>query len=339
MDKLYRIADANFNRAREGLRVLEDLARFAAGDPNLTSNLRALRHQLSILTEEHFGRGKFLASRSVKDDFGRNFPAEKRKSTGDIIRANSLRVAESLRTLEEMAALKSQEAAAQIQKMRFSFYGLEKGFAFFYGNRLPDYPVYVIIDPGLPGMETLSFARKLMDHGAKIFQLRAKGLPDRDTLRLALLLRKETKKYQASFLVNDRPDIAAAAEADGVHLGQEDLPPAAARGLLPDGIIGVSTGSVKEAEKGIREGADYLAVGSIFPTRTKKDAIVVGLSMLKSIKKLCKNIPVVAIGGITPENSREVFEAGADSVAVISALVTGQPEKVLKRIAESKRKR
>ena len=337
MNNLYRIVDANFNRTREGLRVLEELARFSSRNPVLTKTLRNLRHRISILTERSFPRPKLLANRCSETDPGRNFRPEKRTGKKDLVLANSFRITESLRVLEEMVTLLKPEATASFQDLRFSFYDLEKGLSVLYRKKLPDYPVYVVIDPALIPGDPLSFVKPLLDAGAKIFQLRAKKMPDRLFLKLAQKIRLETKKFDACFIVNNRPDIAALSDADGLHLGQTDLPAIKARQICPDVLIGVSVRSVREAEKAIAEHVDYVAIGSIFPTASKEDVTIVGLKTLAEVTKVTGCTPLVAIGGITPENSGSVFESGADCVAVISALITRQPEKILKALVKTKK--
>jgi len=337
MNNLYRIVDANFNRTREGLRVLEELARFSDQNPVLTKTLRGLRHRISVLTECSFPRPKLLANRRSEADLGRNFRPEKRTGKKDLVLANSLRVTESLRVLEEMVMLLKPEATASFQDLRFSFYDLEKGLSVLYRKKLPDHPVYVVIDPTLIPGDPLAFVKTLLDAGAKIFQLRAKKMPDRLLLELAQKIRLETEKFGACFIVNDRPDIAALSDADGLHLGQADLPAIKARQICPDVLIGISARSVREAKKAIAEHVDYVAVGSVFPTASKEDAVTVGLKTLKEVKRAIGRTPLVAIGGITPENSGRVFASGADYVAVISALITRQPGKTLKVLVKTKR--
>jgi thiamine-phosphate pyrophosphorylase len=337
MNNLYRIVDANFNRTREGLRVLEELARFSGRNPVLTKTLRGLRHRISVLAERSFPRPTLLANRCSETDPGRNFRPEKRTGKKDLVLANSFRIAESLRVLEEMVTLLKPETAASFQDLRFSFYDLEKNLSVLYRKKLPDYPVYAVIDPALIPGDPLAFVKLLLDAGAKIFQLRAKKMPDRLFLKLAQKIRLETEKFDACFIVNDRPDIAALSNADGLHLGQEDLPAIKARQICPDVLIGVSVRSVREAEKAVAECVDYVAVGAIFPTASKKDAAVVGLKTLKEVKKVTGRTPLAAIGGITPENSGRVFESGADYAAVISALMTAHPEKALKTLVKTKK--
>lgn len=162
--------------------------------------------------------------------------------------------------------------------------------------------------------------------GATVVQLREKNLSGRELLALALQYRELTQRYGALFIVNDRVDIALAAQADGVHLGQDDLPAPVARRLLgPDKIIGVSVDNVDEARQAQEAGADYVGLGPFFPTGSKTDTgKPVSLDTLRAVKAAI-GIPVVAIGGIKAEKAGNIIAAGADGVAVISAVV-GAPD-------------
>lgn len=151
-------------------------------------------------------------------------------------------------------------------------------------------------------------------------QLREKEWPVSQLLPLAQELRQRARKAGVTFVVNDRLDVALAVEADGVHVGQDDLPAPVARPLLRSGmLLGVSSHSVAQARQAQADGADYVAVGSIYPTATKPGFQLVGLELLRQVRPLI-HVPLVAIGGITPGNVGEVIRAGADGVAVISAL-------------------
>ncbi|MCG0278758.1 MAG: thiamine phosphate synthase [Thermanaeromonas sp.] len=188
------------------------------------------------------------------------------------------------------------------------------------------YDLYVITSSELSrGRETLEVVQAALAGGATIIQLREKNWPARKLVEVGREIRKLTKEAGAGFIVNDRLDIALALEADGVHIGQEDLPVDVARRLLgPGKILGVSVGSVEEAKEAVAQGADYLGVGSIFATASKTDAgPPVGVELIRQIKKEV-NVPVVGIGGINLSNAAQVIEAGADGVAVISAVVSAE---------------
>ncbi len=158
--------------------------------------------------------------------------------------------------------------------------------------------------------------------GAGVIQLRDKESSAKELVQTGLALRNVTCKTGTLFIVNDRVDVAMVVDADGAHLGQDDLPPIYARRIMGSKkIIGVSVGSVAEAIQAVADSADYISVGSIFPTQTKPDAGgAVGTQLITQIKNAV-DIPVVAIGGITADNIAQVAEAGADCVAVISAVV------------------
>jgi thiamine-phosphate pyrophosphorylase len=190
--------------------------------------------------------------------------------------------------------------------------------------RLPSRPfLYAILDADRLGVRAPGAAAEALARGgASLVQLRAKRAPDRRLLELCEETRDGARRGGALFVVNDRPDVALLLGADGVHLGQDDLPPAEARRLLgPDALIGLSTHSVAQLRAGAGEPVDYLALGPIFATATKADAEpVVGLDRLREARALTGR-PLVAIGGIDPARAREAVAAGADGVAVIAALL------------------
>jgi thiamine-phosphate pyrophosphorylase len=181
---------------------------------------------------------------------------------------------------------------------------------------------YFITDAGLSRAGNLNDVREAVAAGVSLVQYRAKD----ESLRAMLAEARELKQLcrGARFVVNDRVEVALAVDADGVHLGQDDLPCDAARRLLgPGKIIGITVSSVAEARAAARQGADYLGVSPIFPTATKPDAgLPTGLALLRDIRKAV-SLPLAAIGGITLQNCPEVITAGADLVCAISAVVTG----------------
>ena len=175
----------------------------------------------------------------------------------------------------------------------------------------------------------LDLARVYLDGGARLLQLRAKHLPSAPFLELCDELVRMASPYSASIIVNDRADLAVMARAAGVHVGQEDLAPADARGLLgPAAIVGFSTHTVAQIEAAVREPITYLAVGPVFGSTTKDTGYsAVGLGLVSTAVRLAGAIPVVAIGGITLETASSVLEAGATSVAVIGDLLMhGHPQ-------------
>jgi len=179
-------------------------------------------------------------------------------------------------------------------------------------------PLYAILDPeqtrGRPAERVLA---ALLEAGVSILQLRVKSLPPVDFLELAKQARAVTRAHGCQLIVNDRVDIALACDADGVHLGQDDLPLSAGRKLMGQKIIGISTHDLDQARAAERAGADYIGFGPMFGTRTKATGYEArGPEMLQQIRRAV-TLPIVAIGGITEANVQEVWQAGADSVAII----------------------
>ena len=191
--------------------------------------------------------------------------------------------------------------------------------------RLPS-PLYVILDrEAARGRALPDLLDAVLAGGARLVQLRDKTLSMADLLPMARALRARCRAAEALFIVNDRADLALAVDADGLHVGQDDLPAAAARRILPPPmLLGVSTHDPAQARQAVADGADYVAVGSMFPTATKAGFQLVGPELLRRVRSDVPG-PLVAIGGITEANVAEVMAAGADAAAVISA-VCGAPD-------------
>ncbi|HEX8475737.1 MAG TPA: thiamine phosphate synthase [Pyrinomonadaceae bacterium] len=196
--------------------------------------------------------------------------------------------------------------------------------------------LYPITDVRLSGLSHAEQVARLCEGGAGLVQVREKHLSPREFYREALAAVGAARERGARLIVNDRVDIAQAVGADGVHLGQDDLPPEAARALLGErAIIGFSTHTVGQAREAARLPVDYIAIGPIFTTSSKENPdAVVGLDGLRRVRAEIGAIPLVAIGGITPENARVVLDAGADSVALISALVACEATEIARRTRE-----
>jgi thiamine-phosphate diphosphorylase len=177
----------------------------------------------------------------------------------------------------------------------------------------------ILTSPVIPHHE---LARAACERGVAALQLREKDLPEDELLRLASELARLTKDYRTLLIVNDRPDIAAASGADGVHLGRADEGIESARAALPpNAIVGLSTRTPEEAGAALAAGADYIGVGPVFPTGTKPDALApIGLSGMRSVTERVPDLPKVAIGGITSDKAADVMGAGAQYVAVIAAV-------------------
>jgi thiamine-phosphate pyrophosphorylase len=183
-------------------------------------------------------------------------------------------------------------------------------------------PLYAILDPEqTKGRSPESVLRELLEGGVTLLQLRVKTMAPREFFELARRVRSETRAHGCKLIVNDRVDIALACDADGVHLGQEDLPLAIGRKLTGQKIVGISTHDIDQAKEAEQSGADYIGFGPMFGTTTKATGYSVrGLEMLRQVRAAVK-LPIVAIGGINEQNVRQVWQAGADSAAIISDIL------------------
>ena len=206
-----------------------------------------------------------------------------------------------------------------------------------------DYSLYLVTDRGLSrGRTTIQIVEAALCGGVTCVQLREKTCSTREFITQALSIKDHLKRHDVPLIINDRVDIAQAVNADGVHLGQNDMPIETAKAILKDSmIIGISAESLEDAVQAEKDGADYIGVGPIYATSTKTDtAYPLGLEGLREIRKSVK-IPLVGIGGLNRENAGEVINNGADGVAVVSAIVAADnPEKVareLKKIIEQAR--
>lgn len=337
-----RIIDANLNRIGEGLRLLEDIARLVLDDSVLTQQLKSMRHEL-VEGSWAFQR-LLLQARNAEGDVGIDIEAsieERQRELPLVAVANARRVQESLRTLEELA--KSPEAAPDLdpekfKQARFNLYTIEQALLAKLSRQDKVKCIsglYAIIDTqALKGRDHMEVASQVIGGGARVIQLRDKIWSRKELLPIAQKLKDLCAEKGVLFIVNDYLDLALAIDADGLHLGQDDLPIKVARKLLPiDKILGCSTTTVELAIAAQAEGADYIAISSIYPT-TSKDAVkVVGLETLRRVKQAVA-LPLVAIGGINKDNAGDVIAAGADSVAIISAILAAEsPQAAAREIA------
>jgi thiamine-phosphate pyrophosphorylase len=326
---ILRMVDSNLNRLAEGLRILEDVARMVLDDVDLTQQLKSLRHNL-IRADLSFNV-ELLNSRDSTADVGVTLEVAgegKQKDLPLIVVANSRRSQESLRELEELA--KMPEMASRLdsdmfKKARFDLYTIEQKVT----SRLLRQDkakkisgLYVIIDTqALRGKNPLEATRQVIAAGVKVIQFRDKTQPKKLVIPNAAEILDLCRQNDVLFIMNDYLDVALAVDADGLHIGQDDLPFEVARRLLPlDKVLGCSVFTPEQTLEAEAAGADYIAVGSIYPTSSKGDANVVGVERLRQVKKVART-PVVAIGGINLNNAREVIECGADSLCVISAVL------------------
>lgn len=324
---LQRLLDANLNRAREGLRVVEDYARFVADDGDLAARAKACRHRLRTISEL-LGPG-LLSARDVEGDVGLDAKTDAERSrgcAGDVLRAAFARVQEAARSLSEYGKLVSGEAAAAAERLRYDVYMLEPPALLRTETRRRFRAVrlYVIVTESLCRGPWLEVARAAIDGGAGCIQLREKSLPDAELLRRGEALRRLTADRGALFVFNDRPDLAKLVGADGVHVGQDDLPVRMARRIAGgEALVGKSTHTLEQFEAALAENPDYVAVGPMFASTTKPQEHIAGPGMLCAAAARTQ-LPLVAIGGITAANAAEVFRAGASCVCVCASVISSQ---------------
>ena len=326
----YRIIDANFNRAREGLRTVEEYARFVIGSTPLSARAKELRHRLCAAATA-FDRGRLLASRDSEADVGRGtvVPGQlARTEAQDWLIAAARRLTEALRVLAEVSLTLNSDAAQAFETLRFDVYTLEKDIALFADGaaRFAKVRLYVLVTVG-PQTGDDWFARTVQQciaGGADCLQLRAKGISDDRAMRLARDLAGVCRAAGVLSIVNDRVDIALAAAADGVHLGQGDLDIKDARRLLTRPmVVGLTTHNASQLQEAIELLPTYVSLGPVFTTPTKPNEPMVGLPYVRyGVTALSgTGIGHVAIGGINAGNIDAVTAAGARAIAVSSAVL------------------
>jgi len=318
--------DANANRAREAVRVLEDVARFALDHQRLSAALRALRHDLDAAVRAVVPDALLMAAnRDTPGDVGAAAAGATRANLRDVADANGARAGEALRVCEECAALLGEGAPpGAFDALRYRAYDAHRALVLALGSPARrQFRVCVLLTAELCTHHAWERVAELaLDAGTDCLQLREKTLPDREFLARARTLVRMCRGRAAVF-VNDRPDIALLAGADGVHVGQADLPIADVRRLCGASLlIGVSTGSLPEAIAAAEAGADLCGVGSMYHTTTKQKPVVAGVAYLREYLACPRTgcVPHFAIGGVTPGRAGELARAGCRGVAVSRAV-------------------
>jgi thiamine-phosphate pyrophosphorylase len=319
-DAVYRILDANLDRAREGLRIVEEWCRFGLEDAQLTETCKQMRQELGGWHDD-----RLREARDTPGDPGTalTHPQEATRDTIEqVLQANLCRIQEALRVLEEYGKLYDRQLGAACKQMRYQVYALESTLLFSQRHRQLQQSRLYLVTSGSDRL--LEIVEAALQGGLTLVQLRDKSVNDAATIQTAIRLRELCHRYQALFLMNDRVDLAIAADADGVHLGQQDVPIALARQLLGDRkIIGRSTTNPAEMQQAIAEGADYIGVGPVYETPTKAGKAAAGLEYVRYAEQHA-TVPWFAIGGIDLANVTDVLKAGADRVAVVRALMAAE---------------
>lgn len=337
---LARMVDANANRAREALRVLEDYTRFVLDDEELSERLKNCRHRLREALQ-FFPAHWLLASRETNQDVGMWISTREefaRSSLWDVVGANCKRAQEAVRTLEECAKVENANGARILEQVRYQLYTIEKrlGVGDRAGHRLAGAVLYWLVDPEKCAGNIEWMLEQAIGGGVQIVQLRDKQAGDRELLELGRRFREVTSSLGATFIVNDRPDIARLCHADGVHVGQDDLTVKDCRRILgPEAIVGVSTHSLDQAQKAVDDGADYIGVGPVFTSQTKAFEQFAGLDYVKQVSAEIR-IPAFCIGGIHEANVEQVRAAGGRRIAVSHALSSQKEPQPVARTLRNK---
>jgi len=332
-----RLLDANFNRAREALRVLEDYARFLLNDATLSGAAKALRHELTTAMAQ-IGVTELLGARDTLGDVGTVLSTDQEKRRRDslvVVLAASRRLSEALRCLEEYSKIRYGDLAAALEQIRYRAYELEKTVLTRANreDRFRAVQVYVLLTESACQRPILQVAEAVLEGGADCIQLREKQKADAELVELARIIAQMCHDAGALFVMNDRADLAVLANADGVHVGQDDLSVEQVRKVVGGHVcVGKSSHSVEEARAAQNEGCDYLAVGSVFASQTKPQVAVSGLELIQQVRD-CYQGPVIAIGGVTPENASQAVSAGASGVALSQAVLgAADPAEQVRRL-------
>ena len=315
-----RILDANLDRAREGLRIVEEWCRFGLNSAPLAGECKQMRQELAIWHTQ-----ELRAARDTPGDVGTELthPGEEQRSNiQQLLQVNLCRIEEALRVLEEYGKLYNPDMGVAFKQMRYRVYSLESNLVVHRRHQLLERsPLYLVTSASEQLFGTVEAA---LQGGLTLVQYREKTADDSVKLSHAQKLRQMCHHYGALFIMNDRVDLALAVDADGVHLGQQDVPIAFARQLLgSQRLIGRSTTNPDEMQRAIAEGADYIGVGPVYETPTKADKAAAGLDYVQYAAKHAA-IPWFAIGGIDPNNIDDVLNAGAERVAIVRAIMQAE---------------
>lgn len=315
-----RILDANLDRAREGIRIIEEWCRFGLNSVQLSEECKRLRQELAA-----WHSAELRAARDTSGDPGTELThpqEEQRASMSVLLQANFCRVEEALRVLEEYGKLYHPKMGGAFKQMRYRVYTLESRLLGYQRHQLLAQSYLYLVTS--PSESLLAIVEAALQGGLKLVQYRDKTTNDIERLETAWKLRQLCQQYGAILIVNDRVDLALAVDADGVHLGQQDVPIAVARQLLgPGRIIGRSTTNASELQRAIQEKVDYIGVGPVYETPTKAGKAAAGLEYVRYAAKNCP-IPWFAIGGIDVNNVNDVLSAGAERISVVRSLIQAE---------------
>ncbi|MBW4647729.1 MAG: thiamine phosphate synthase [Kastovskya adunca ATA6-11-RM4] len=315
-----RILDANLDRAREGLRIIEEWCRFGLNSSQLAAECKEMRQELGA-----WHTADLRAARDTQGDLGTELThpkEETRTSIQQLLQVNLGRIEEALRVLEEYGKLYNPNMGTAFKQMRYRVYTLESQLLAYRRHQLLARSHLFLVTS--PSENLFSIVEAALQGGLTLVQYREKTANDTVRLSHAQKLRQLCHHYGALFIMNDRVDLAVAVDADGVHLGQQDVPIALARQILgPQRLIGRSTTNPDELQRAIAEGADYIGVGPVHETPTKAGKAASGHEYVRYAAENA-SIPWFAIGGIDPSNVNEALNAGAERIAVVRSIMEAE---------------
>lgn len=336
-----RILDANLNRAREALRVVEDYARFALDDADLCGRLKSLRHHLAAAAALHGEHALLL--RDTPRDVGAAISTDSERRRGDlsgVVIAAGKRFGEAVRVIEELLKIEDADAALAVERVRYGFYEIERriGLTLRPADAFARVRIYVIITEAFCRAGWLATAEHAIAGGAEAIQLREPAMTAGELLARARQLRELCHATGTLLIINDRPDVAILAGADGVHAGQSDLPAEEVRKLVgPRMLLGVSTHTIEQVKAARLAGADYVGVGPVFASKTKPRpemaGALPGLPFARAAAAL-GILPTVAIAGINLDNAKPAWKTGVSAIAVASAVtMSDAPAQVVRELS------
>ncbi len=323
---------------------MEEYARFVLDDAGLSAAIKETRHamvecfrRVEIPPSGAFDGGSspptgggataLIGSRDITGDVGREIGTEgeyERADAAQVAHAAAGRLSEALRVIEEYGKIIDPAFAAAIEKIRYQGYELERRLALTTQarKRFGDVRLYVLLTEELCRGDWFETAEAALRGGADCLQLREKNLGDRELLERAKRLVTLCREHGAMLIVNDRPDVATASGAHGVHLGQEDFPIAAVRRIVgATCAVGVSTHTIEQVRAAAEQAPDYIAVGPMFDSLTKPQRHIAGPALLREARKLTA-LPLVAIGGISEESAEEVLGSAPCCLCVCQAVIS-----------------
>lgn len=322
--RIWRIIDANINRTSEGIRVIEDILRFGFNAKELTESMRNLRHSLRKLFSKH--DLNLINWRNSEKDIGKDISQsslnDSKTNIKQLLLSNFKRLQEGLRTIEENLKIVSEyQKSKEVEKIRFQTYTEEKKCINLFRKDFPKGIYALTAEKFSKNRDNISVVKEMIKGGVSIIQYREKLKSPKEKLKECREIRKMTSDNGIMFIVNDDVDIAVLTDADGIHIGQDDLPADEVRRLVGDKIIGLSTHSPEQYRKAANSEADYIGVGPIFKTYTKENVCdPVGLEYLEFAVEQSA-VPFTAIGGIKEHNIEKVLERGAETIALVTEIV------------------